>query len=168
MSAPEHAPATSPDYPHRLCPVLHEFVPLAALPAVALAIAYGGLGMGALLGFLGVIQVALVKLSASTASADNPRPLAVRPRWAAVAAVSDVLVLLALLGFIACVWCDRSFAAVPAPTAAGFGAVLSVSLLAALHHFAHELAAGPVDSPDSAEDADATSETASDGAAPLR
>ncbi|MFJ3182368.1 hypothetical protein ACIPJN_28830 [Streptomyces sp. NPDC086796] len=139
MNISESADKPSPDHPHRMCRLLHGAVLITGVPAVVLAIAYGGLAMWALLLWLGVIQLALVTLTVSTEPPEGA-PRAYRPGWAAVAASADLLVLAALLWFLVRTWFDPATAAVPAPTASGFCAVFSVPVLGALHHFAHDRA----------------------------
>lgn len=140
MSVPEYTDEPSPG---RLCPLLHEAVLITGVPAVVLAIAYGGPAMWALLFYLGVMQFALLVLVVSTELPPEDAPLTFRPGWAVLAAAADLLVLAALLWFILRAWFDPATAAVPAPTAPGFCAVFSVPVLGALHRFAHGRAVRP-------------------------
>lgn len=144
MSLPEPTEELSPGLPHRLCGRLHEAVLVLGVPAVVVAIAYGGTAMWALLFYLGVIQLALVLLTVSTALPPQEAALTFRSGWAAVAAGTDLLVLGALAWFLLRAWFDPGTAAVPAPTPSGFCAVFSVPVLGALHHVARDRAMRPV------------------------
>lgn len=144
MSVPEPTEELSSGRFHRLCGRLHEAVLVLGVPAVIVAIAYGGPAMWALLFYLGVIQLALVLLTVSTELPPQEAAPALQSGWAAVAAGTDLLVLGALAWFILRAWFDPGTAAVPAPTPSGFCAVFSVPVLGALHHVAHDRAMRPV------------------------